>query len=227
MKLVLYSRCSTNKQDHESQIRQLEAWAAKGGHEYRLKADFGSGRDFTRQGLNEALALARAGQIEGIAVLELSRIGRSIKDIYAIAEELDRLGVKVILANSNTTLSTKTLEGRALLGGLALAADIEWMLLCERNKRAREQIRAKGIRLGRKPKDASLKAIEALRAQGLSVRQIAKEMNVSPATVFRRLSRKSGHLCDIAKAPPAEPKALTPEQARERLNPPVAKSEEN
>lgn len=200
MKVALYSRCSTSRQDHESQNRQLKEWAERHGHEYVLKSDYGSGKDFQREALKEVLTMARNNEIDTIAVLELSRIGRSINDIYQIIEELDKLGVVVILTNSNTTLSARTLEGRALLGGLALAADLEWQLLKERNKRAREQIKAKGIKLGRKRKEVSRKAIMALREQGLSVRQIAKEMQVSPATIFRRLSIKDGHLCDMSKS---------------------------
>jgi DNA invertase Pin-like site-specific DNA recombinase len=114
------------------------------------------------------------------------------------------LGIKVVLANSNTTLDYNTLEGRALIGGLALAADIEWMLISERNKRGRDKIKRLGIKTGRKLKEEkglSIEAVKALREKGLSMRLIGKELNSSPATIMRILHNlESEHKTNIQQS---------------------------
>jgi len=80
-------------------------------------------------------------QFELIGVVELSRIGRSLGFIHKTGEELSKLGIQLVLTNSNTRLDHATLEGRALIGGLALASDIEWCLIQERNQRGRQAIK--------------------------------------------------------------------------------------
>ena len=76
-----------------------------------------------------------------------------------------------------------------MIGGLALASDIEWMLIKERNERGRASIKARGIKVGRKHKMVSLEAIKALQEKGLSLREIGKELGVSAPTIMRRTQK--------------------------------------
>lgn len=190
MKVALYARCSTKKQDLESQETALKKWAAEQSHEAELYADLTvSGRKDNRKGIKDLLDAARRKEFKLVGVLELSRIGRSIGFIHRTIEELNQLGIQVVLTKNNTTLDYSSLEGRALIGGLALAADIEWMLIQERNARGRQAIKDRGIRVGRKRKDVSLTAIQALQAQGMSLRQVAQELGVSAPTILRRVRK--------------------------------------
>jgi len=188
MKVAGYMRCSTTKQELESQEHQLKEWAIKNNHELILFKDYAiSGKVAERKGIDELMQRCKNKEFEGIAVIEISRFGRSIKIIYQIVEELTKLGIKIILSNSNTILDYNSLEGRALIGGLALASDIEWMLINERNKRGREKIKRDNIKVGRKDKTLSLEAIKLMNEKKMSLREIAKELNTSPATIMRRL----------------------------------------
>lgn len=190
VRVALYARCSTKKQDLDSQLEALKRWAEQQGHEViAVYQDLAvSGRKDNRQGINRLLADARQNKFELVGVVELSRIGRSIKFIHGTVEELSSLGIKVVLTNSNTSLDYNSLEGRALIGGLSLAADIEWMLIQERNARGRDAIRERGIRVGRKHKEVSIVVLKALQEKGMSLRQIAMQLGVSAPTVMRRLS---------------------------------------
>jgi len=191
MKVGLYARCSTKKQDLTSQSDQLMNWANLNGYEYSLFQDFAiSGRRDSRKGINALVAAARAGDVDAVAVVEISRIGRSIKFIYGLVEELNKLGVKLYLANTNTLVDYDTVEGSAMIGALALAADIEWRLIRERNKRGRDTIKSRGIKVGRKNKSVSYDAAVLLQSDGKSYRQIAEELNCSAATVMRVLKRR-------------------------------------
>lgn len=203
MKCAGYIRCSTGKQDLESQRFVLNEWAKKNSHDLTLFEDFAiSGKKESRVGLNELMRRCKAGEFEGVAVVEISRFGRSIKIIYGVVEELTTLKIKIILAGSGSLLDYNSLEGRALIGGLALAADIEWMLISERNKRGREKIKRDGIKVGRKRAEegaVSLDAVLSLQEKGYGFRKIAKELNTSISTISRMLKRcRSGQKGNVS-----------------------------
>jgi len=183
-----YARCSTRKQGLEGQIRVLTNWAEDNGYQLHLhQDDHTSGRRTDRKGIEAVMNAARGGGYELLAVTELSRIGRSLPHIAAVVQELSELGVKIGLASSGTILDYGTLEGRALLHALSVAADIEWMLTCERNRLGRETIKARGIKVGRKPQPVSTTAMRAMRDKGMSYRQIAAELGLHHSNVLRRL----------------------------------------
>lgn len=184
----LYARCSTKKQDLDTQIKALKEYAEKNDYDYEIFSDFAvSGKKDNRQGIDQLREKAKNKQIDFIGVVELSRIGRSIGFIWKVVEELSKLNIKIILVNSGTLLDYNTLEGRALINALAMASDIEWCLIQERNARGRQKIKDSGIKVGRKHKELSQEAIKLMNEKGMSLRQISKELNTSPATIMRRL----------------------------------------
>lgn len=191
--VAAYLRCSTRKQDLESQRRALQEWADKHGHDLLFfEDDHTSGRRTDRTGIEALLTSAERGEIKLVAVTELSRIGRSVGFIASTVERLSKLGAKLVLINGGTVLDYETLEGRTLVGALGLAADIEWMLISERNTRGRETIKARGVKVGRKPTEVSDVAIQAMREKGLGVRAIARELGVSHPTIVRRIRALAG-----------------------------------
>jgi len=193
MRVGAYLRTSTRKQDLDPQRRAVEEWASRRGHELAVfEDDHVSGRRSDRRGVEDLLAAAERREFALVAVVELSRLGRSIGFVHQTVERLRKLGIKVVLVSSGTVLDYDTLEGRALIGALALAADIEWKLIQERNERGRATIKAKGVKVGRKPCNVSLAVLAALREKGLSIRAIARELRVSPATVGRRIQALEG-----------------------------------
>ena len=193
MKVAGYIRCSTNKQDLESQMHQLTTWAERGNHSIILYKDFAiSGKTTEREGISKLLIDAEKKQFEAVAVVELSRIGRSIGFIHTTIERLKLLNIKVILAQTNTVLNSDSVEGVALLGGLALASAVELKLIEERNRRGREKIKRDRIKVGRKPsemKGVNLEAVIEFRRQGKGIRQTARLLNTSPPTIMRMLRR--------------------------------------
>lgn len=206
MRIATYSRCSTSKQDLESQQHALQEWTERKKSELAGKDsievlsygdDAVTGWIPDRGGITQLLADAKEKKFDFVAVVELSRIGRSMPFISNTVQQLADLGILLVLVNSGTTLDYKTLEGRALVNALALGADVEGMLIKERNARARLKIKRDGIKVGRKLAPVSAAAIMALRREGRSVREIAKEMGVSVATAFRRL--KTGHISGVAE----------------------------
>lgn len=201
MRIAGYARCSTKSQDVEGQARAITDWAARGAHELVevYVDDAVSGRRADREGITRLLAEVVPRKIELVAITELSRIGRTVKFISDTVETLTTAGVKLVLVNSGTTIDYGTLEGRALLHALAMCADLEWCLIKERSARGRQTIKAKAIKVGPKPLDLSRAVLLALKEKKLSVRQIAAELKVSPATVARRL--KELRTADVVDGP--------------------------
>jgi len=207
MKVAGKIRCSTNKQDLESQRYALIQWADRNNHEMVLFEEFAvSGKKDMkqRQGMIELEQRLEAKEFDALAVVEISRLGRNIKDIYNLVDSLTKLGIKIILVNSNTTLDYNTLEGKALIGGLALASEIEWCLIQERNKRGRDKIKRDKIKVGRKRSEEkrdnpiSLTAVLSLKEKGMGFRSIARELNTSIATISRMLKRcDNGHNSNV------------------------------
>lgn len=199
-----YVRCSTNRQDLESQENLLMDWAKRNKEEICMYKDFAiSGKTNEREGINKLLEDAENKKFDGIVVVELSRIGRSVGFIHNTIERLNKLNIKVILAQTGTELNSNSVEGVALLGGLALAAAVELKLIEERNKRGREKIKRENIKVGRKCKEEkglSVEAVFALREKGLSMRLIGKELNCSPATIMRILHLENGHKTNIQQS---------------------------
>ena len=187
-KVAGYARTSTKAQDLASQKRDIEAWTQSQGHELISFEDNDiSGRTSSRPGIEAVMQAVEQGDVDAVAITEISRIGRSVKFIAEFMDKLAAANVKVVLVNTGSFLDYNTLEGRALISALALAADIEWMLSKERSARGRQTIKERGVKTGPKRKEVSEVVIKALRDQGLSLRQISKEVGVSPATVLRRL----------------------------------------
>jgi len=199
MRVALYLRCSTSKQDLDSQRREVMAWAEREGHTYTLYEDNAqSGFKREREKVQLMMQDAAAGKFEAVGVLEVSRLGRSIKQIYELTEALVEKKVDIYLAKTGTKLDYHSLEGRALLGGLALAAELEGILIRERNERGRRKIKDEHIKVGRRQKESvTAGAVEALRGQGRTISEIARLLNSNKATIHRRLKESrfiSAHL---------------------------------
>jgi putative DNA-invertase from lambdoid prophage Rac len=78
--------------------------------------------------------------------------------------------------------------GKMVYTVIAAVAELERSLIRERVVMGIERAKAQGKRLGRPPgTNVNTRKVHKLKGLGLSVRQIAKEMDISKSTVSRRL----------------------------------------
>jgi DNA invertase Pin-like site-specific DNA recombinase len=94
--LVGYARCSTTGQDLTAQRQALQALGVPNS---RIHLDHGlTRRNRHRPGLAQALAAVRDG--DTLVVPKLDRLAHSVPDARAIADELERRGVRLQLGNA-------------------------------------------------------------------------------------------------------------------------------
>lgn len=189
MRVAIYARVSTTRdQSTEGQLLALGNWAAGRGHEvvaeYVDEGISGSkGRD-KRPGLDAMMRGAVMGKFDMVAVVELSRLGRSLSHLVQIGTELQALGVDLFLHRQ--ALDSSTPFGRMQFGMLGVLAEYERELIRERTMEGLDRARRRGKKLGR-PNVTDYKAhkIEALLRAGTPPTRIMRLVGVGASVVYR------------------------------------------
>ncbi len=184
--VALYARVSTNQQDPEVQLRELRALAtARGWTISREYVDAGiSGASTSRPELSRLLTDAHKGCFAGILVWRLDRLGRSLRHLVTVVEDLLARGIDVISATEPHMDST-TPTGRLLRNIFASVAEYEREMIRERVVAGLRKAKASGKHIGRPKAVVNQFRVERLRAEGLSWRAIAQRMDLPRSTVYR------------------------------------------
>lgn len=152
-RVVGYVRVSTDHQAEagvslEAQRARLEAFAVAMDLELvAVVEDAGlSAKSLARPGLQDALAMLEAGRAEGLVVVKLDRLTRSVRDL---GDLLDRyFSVRFSLLSLADSIDTRTASGRLVLHVLGAVSQWEREAAGERTRDALAQLRARGVRLG-------------------------------------------------------------------------------
>ena len=183
---VGYARCSTDKQDLAAQRTALLGLDVA---EDRIYTDHGlTGTNRQRPGLAQALAAVREG--DTLVVPKLDRLARSVPDARAIADELEKRGVKLALGASVHDPTDPM--GKMFFNILATFAEFEADLVRMRTKEGMAIARAKGRLKGKKPKLSDRRQTELRRMYDTgdySISDLAELFDVSRPTVYRVLQR--------------------------------------
>jgi site-specific DNA recombinase len=198
VKIIGYARVSTDQQAErgvslEAQDAKLRAYAAL--HDLELvgiEVDAGeSASTLERPGLQRALAaLRRRGGPEGLLVVKLDRLTRSVRDL---GDLVDRAFKKRALLSVGEQIDTRTAAGLLVLNLLTSVGQWERQAIGERTRAALSHLRAQGRRTsGIAPygygfdQDGALLEVpaelaiagraRAMRARGLSLRAISSAL---------------------------------------------------
>src|SRR6516162_5357832 len=121
-----------------------------------------------------------------VTVTRIDRLARSTFDLFAIVKQI--VDAKAQFRSlAEPWADTATATGRLMIAVLGGLADVERDLIRTRTAEGRQRAKARGVRLGRKPKLTSQQRHEALarRATGETLMDIARSYNVSFATISR------------------------------------------
>ena len=189
MRVVAYARVSTADQASEGvslavQHTRLRAYATATDLELvELVEDAGlSGKTLQRPGLQHALGLLEQGQAEGLLVLKLDRLTRSVRDLGELVERYFGPSSRWALLSVGDAIDTRSAGGRLVLNVLASVAQWEREIIGERTREALTHLKSKGARLGppslgsKKEEQPVVKRVLELRASGLSLAAVAATM---------------------------------------------------
>lgn len=190
MRVALYTRVSTDRQSDDSQLGEMREFCERRGWprvtEYR---DVISGAKFTRSGLDKLLGDVRRGRVDVVLCFKLDRLGRSLPHLAQIVGEFTAHRVALVCPSQGIDTTSLNPASQLQLNILMAIAEFERAIIRERVLAGLKAAKSRGTKLGR-PSTLKRHGAEAqrLRRQGLSVRNIAKQLGLSTSSVFKLVS---------------------------------------
>ena len=188
MKIALYLRVSTDKQETENQAIQLREFAGKQGWQVVQEyTDYESGAKAERTQFKQMFDDASRRKFDLVLFWALDRLSR--EGVYQTLQHLNRLESHGVGFRSFTEpyFDSCGVFKDAVIAIMATLAKQERIKRSERTKAGLARVRATGQRLGRPVSlNGQHKAeIARLTAQGHSLRAIARQLGISDRSVRR------------------------------------------
>lgn len=179
--LIGYARVSTEEQDTALQRDALTAAGCE-----RLFEETASGARIDRMQLSAALEFARHG--DTIVVWKLDRLARSLSQLIQTVDDLERRGIG--MRSLTETIDSTTAGGKLIFHIFGALAEFERGVIRERTREGLLAARRRG-RFGGRPRALTESDIAIARTlladASIPVAEIARRLNVSPATFYRHL----------------------------------------
>jgi DNA invertase Pin-like site-specific DNA recombinase len=181
--LIGYARVSTTDQDASSQVQALEAAGCE-----LVFTDKSSGGNWNRPELHRLFDKLRKGDV--VIVWKLDRLSRSLRDVLAIMERIEKAGAG--FRSLTEAIDTTTPAGRMMMQMLASFAEFERAMLKERTQAGLAAARKEGRTGGRRPvlkTEQQAEIVKLVTSDTKTAAEAARLFNVHPATVSRLLRR--------------------------------------
>lgn len=194
--VALYIRVSTEGQTIANQKRELEDVVEQAGWKivevYQDQGISGTKGRNGRPGLDRMLDDATRRRFKKLLVWDLTRLGRSVRDLCDISDQLQERGIDLYVHKD--AIDTGTASGRLYFHIVGAIGEFESERIRERINAGLERAKAEGKTLGR-PKGSNKAKVKhqdnivALRSSGMSIRKIASTIQVSTSTVQAALKK--------------------------------------
>lgn len=185
MAKIGYARVSTRDQNLDMQLSALHGAGCEQIYQEKV-----SGIK-ERPELERCLQSLRSGDM--LVIYKLDRLGRSLKNLVEIIDDLTRRGVVITSIKDNIDASTAT--GRMMINLFATLAEFERDMIAERCKAGRKAAKERGVKFGRKPGAKKIqekaKAAAALYKDGMTIPAIMQQLGIkSRSTVYIYLQQE-------------------------------------
>lgn len=126
--------------------------------------------------------------MDTLIVWKLDRLGRSLRDLITLLDDLRAQDVK--FQSLTEHIDTETAAGRAMWQMIGVLAELERSLITERTRAGMQAAKRRGVKFGHKPTLTRQQITHArqLRERGERVQDIADLFKVSRMTVYRSLA---------------------------------------
>lgn len=179
-----YLRISTQYQTFDQQEAELRSHGVR-----ILEKEVVSGKKADRPVLTAVLEELRRG--DELHVTRLDRLGRTARELHAIAQELEDREVSLVIGGAKHDPTTPM--GKMFFGILATFAEFEADLISERTRENLAQRKAQGLPTGgRKKKFTERQEIALFHAveAGITITSLAERYSVSRTTIRRAIQRE-------------------------------------
>jgi DNA invertase Pin-like site-specific DNA recombinase len=181
--IALYTRVSTEEQKTDLQLMDLKEYVRKRGYTiYNTYEDIISGAAKERKALDQLMDDARKRKFDIVLVWKFDRFARSLKMLVDYLALFQELGIDFISYKEN--IDTTTSMGRLIFHINSAYAEFEREIIRDR---VRAGIKAKREKTGtwgrQKIHTIVQEQIHELSQAGLSIRKIAKTLQISARTV--------------------------------------------
>lgn len=171
---------STTEQSLDVQLDRLSQAGCQVVYAEKL-----SGLDADRPKLAACLDDLREADV--LVITRVDRLARSMTHLCTVLDHIHRVGANLQVLEQS--LDTRTPEGKALFGMLAVFAEFETAIRCERQREGVAKARQLGKHLGRKDalSPAQAEELRRRRKHGQSIKQLMYHFGVKKTTVYRYL----------------------------------------
>lgn len=189
LRAAIYARVSTFDQNPGNQLEELRRFTDARRWDVQEYVDHGvSGAKERRPALDVMVADAKRRRFDAIVVWRLDRLGRNLKHLITLVDEMTALGIAFVSLAEGIDATTPA--GKLQLHILGAIAEFERGRIQERVMAGLARARAQGKRLGR-PK-GKLPVEKLLSVAALPNTEAARTLSVSVATLKRwRKAHKS------------------------------------
>ncbi len=191
MKVCAYARVSTKHQSLGQQLQAIERFCEyKGFILKKTYKDTGSGKNTKRPDYLSMVKALRRMEYAGVVVFRLDRLGRNLREMVLLIEELESRGIKVFSVNES--FDTSTAMGRAMMQLVMVFAEFEREQTSEATIQRLKALKAAGVKLGRE-KAASpwqIRKARRLHQGGLSINRVSQKLNLSYGTTYAIIKKR-------------------------------------
>ena len=185
-KVAIYTRVSTQEQKTDMQLMDLKEYVQKRGYEtFHFYEDIISGAAKERKALDQLMDDAKKRKFDIVLVWKFDRFAKSLKMLVDGLALFQELGIDFISYKEN--IDTTTSMGKLIFNINSAYAEFERDIIRDRVKAGVKAKREKNNgKWGRSSvADTIQTKIQELIKQGVSIRNVAKQLSIAKGTVMK------------------------------------------